>query len=129
MRRRLAFAITAGFTLSAAFGQQAPLQAFAPFQVSYFSSLNIGDSVINMVNTGARGADLPFGASPAVTGTICVNVYTLTPDEQINSCCSCPVTPNGLRSLSAKNDLSYQFGLTPAVPTSLVVKLVATVPV
>jgi len=128
MWRHFAFAITAGLTVAAGFGQQAPSPAFSPFQVSYLSSLNIGDSVINMVNTGARGADLPFGASPAITGAICVNVYTLTPDEQINSCCSCPITPNGLRSLSARNDLSYQFGLTPAVPTSLVVKLVATIP-
>jgi len=47
-----------------------------------------------------------------------------TPHHLLNG----TITPNGLRSLSARNDLSYQFGLTPAVPTSLVVKLVATIP-
>jgi hypothetical protein len=29
----------------------------------------------------------------------------IAPDEQMISCCSCPVTPNGLRSLSAQEDL------------------------
>src|SRR5436190_2914167 len=123
MKQWLPFAVVVT-TITASFGQQFPAPAFAPFQVSYFSHLNRGDSVINMVNTGARGADLPFGMSPAITGAICVNVYALSPDEQLVSCCSCPITPNGLRSISARNDLSFQSGLTPAVPTSLVVKLV-----
>ncbi|MBY0506027.1 MAG: hypothetical protein K2X03_19075 [Bryobacteraceae bacterium] len=43
------------------------------------------------------------------------------------SYCSCPITPNGLVSLSAQRDLVSNT-LTPAVPTSLVVKLLATVP-
>src|SRR5262249_29201805 len=100
-----------------------------PLQVSYFANLNIGDSVINITNTGARGAGTESGTSAAVTGAICVNVYTLTPDEQLYSCCSCPVTPNGLRSLSLKNDIVTGFGLTPGNPTAVVVKLVATTPV
>ena len=100
----------------------------SPFQVRYASNLNVGDSVINITNTGARGAGLQAGTSASITGSLCVNVYAFSPDEQMISCCSCPVTPNGLRSLSAQQDLINNT-LTPAVPTSIVVKLLATVPV
>ncbi|MBY0508383.1 MAG: hypothetical protein K2X03_31015 [Bryobacteraceae bacterium] len=98
------------------------------YQVRYMSNLNLADSVINLTNTGARGAGLAAGTTATTTGAICVNVYAFSPDEQMVSCCSCPVTPNGLVSLSAQRDLVSNT-LTPAVPTSLVVKLLATVPV
>ena len=100
----------------------------SPFQVRYASNLNIGDSVVNITNSGARGAGLQAGTSASITGSLCANVYAFSPDEQMISCCSCPVTPNGLRSLSAQQDLINNT-LTPAVPTSIVVKLLASVPV
>ena len=109
-------------------GAFAQVTVDSPFQVRYASNLNIGDSVINITNTGARGAALPAGTTASITGAICVNVYAFSPDEQMISCCSCPVTPNGLRSLSVRNDLTNNT-LTPAVPTSVVVKLLASVPV
>jgi hypothetical protein len=83
------------------------------FQVRYASNLNIGDSVINITNAGTTG------------GNICANVYTFSPDEQLISCCACTVTPNALVSLSANGDLVSNT-LTPAHPTSIVVKLLAT---
>ena len=98
------------------------------FQVRYASNLNSGDSLINITNSGARGAGLAAGTSASTTGAICVNVYAFSPDEQMISCCSCPVTPNGLVSLSARRDLTSNT-LTPAVPTSIIVKLYATTPV
>src|SRR4051794_10221916 len=99
------------------------------FQVKYASNLNIGDSVINISNTGARGGvGLASGTSAGTGGAICANIYTFSPDEQMVSCCSCPVTPNGLVSLSAKQDLVSNT-LTPAVPNSIVIKIVATIPV
>lgn len=110
----------------AAFAQEAGQDS--PFQVRYASNLNIGESVINITNTGARGADLQAGTTASITGSICVNVYAFSPDEQMVSCCSCPVTPNGLVSLGVNRDLTSNT-LTPAVPTSVVVKLLATAPV
>jgi hypothetical protein len=91
------------------------------FQVRYASNLPVGDSVINVTNTGASST-VPF---PTQNGSICVNVYTFSPDEQLISCCACPVTPDGLVSLSARNDLISNT-LTPGVPTSIVVKLLAS---
>ena len=113
--------------ISAAAFAQGGATVDVPFQVRYASNLNVGDSVINITNTGARGASIYAGTSASTTGAICVNVYAFSPDEQMIACCSCPVTPNGLVSLSAKNDLISNT-LTPAVPTSIVVKLLATVP-
>ncbi len=92
-----------------------------PFQVRYASNLPVGDSVINATNTGASSTV----AFPTQNGNICMNVYTFSPDEQLISCCTCPITPDGLVSLSARNDLISNT-LTPGVPTSIVVKLLAT---
>ena len=98
------------------FAAGAPLDAF---QVRYISNLNIGDSVINITNAGSAIGETN-------NGDLCVHVYTFSPDEQEVSCCSCLVTPNALVSLSAQNDLINNV-LTPSSPTSIVVKLVATV--
>jgi hypothetical protein len=99
-----------------------------PYQVRYASNLNAGDSFVNITNSGARGAALQSGTAATITGALCANVYAFSPDEQMISCCSCPVTPNGLVSLSARNDLISNT-LTPAVPTSIVIKLLASAPV
>jgi hypothetical protein len=96
------------------------------FQVHYLANLNVGDGVINITNTGALGADY-FGPLSGTTGDICVNVYAFSADEQEVACCSCLVTPNALVHLSAGTDLT-QNTLTGVVPSSLMVKLLATVP-
>jgi hypothetical protein len=88
------------------------------FQLRYAANLAIGDSVINLTNAGTQS-----GTDPA--GTVCANVYVFAPDETMLECCSCPVPPNSLRSFSARNDLINN-PLTPGVPTSIVVKLLAT---
>jgi hypothetical protein len=101
----------------------------SPYQIRYASNLAVGDSVVNISNTGARGGVTgSSGTSASIGGSICANVYVFTPDEEIVSCCSCPVTPDGLVSLSAQRDLISN-PLTRGTPTSVVIKLVATVPV
>jgi len=56
-------------------------------------------------------------------GNICVGVYAFDPNEELQSCCSCLVTPDGLASLSAKAITASS--LTGENPTSLVIKLLA----
>ena len=94
-----------------------------PFQIGYAANLNIGDSVVNLSNDGLNGG--VFGAG--TTGNICVNTYVFDPQEEEIGCCACLVTPNGLNSLSVKADLISN-NLTPAVPTSVVIKLLASRP-
>lgn len=92
-----------------------------PYQVRYTANLTIGDSVMNFTNTGESSTT----SLPAQNGNICVNAYAFSPDEQLISCCSCAITPDGLGSISAANDLVSN-GLTPGRATSVVVKLLAT---
>ena len=51
-----------------------------------------------------------------------MNTYVFDPQEEEIGCCYCLVTPNGLKSLSAQSDLISN-NLTPAVPTSIVIKI------
>lgn len=111
---------TAGITVAG------PAQVTDAFQIQYIPNLNVGDGVVNITNAGSLGAD-PFGPLSGTTGRICVNVYTFSPDEQEISCCSCLVTPNALVHLGAKTDLIGNT-LTSVVPNSIVVKLLATIP-
>jgi uncharacterized repeat protein (TIGR01451 family) len=99
-----------------------------PFQVTYLSNLDKGDSFVDVSNSGASGAGLASGSSAGLTGSICANVFVFALDEEIVSCCSCSVTPDGLASLSGRLDLINN-PLTRGTQTSVTVKLLATVPV
>src|SRR5690242_6193497 len=78
------------------------------YQVRYAANMNIGDSVVNLTNTGTQGGFEP-------TGNICANVYVWAEDQQLVACCACPLTPNHLKTLSVRNDLISNT-LTPGVP-------------
>ncbi len=91
------------------------------------SNLDKADSVINLTNTGFTGAFGISGNPGQTAGNICANVYVFDPQEELISCCSCLVTPNGLNSLSARGDLISNT-LTPATPTSITEVIVPTTP-
>ena len=112
MQKALLTLAVASFTFSAvAIAQQiAPDDAF---QVRYAANLAIGDSVVNLTNTGASG------------GNLCANLYTFDPAEELVSCCTCTVTPGALQSLSVLRSLISNT-LTAAVPPAVVIKIVAT---
>jgi hypothetical protein len=116
--------LAATATSVVAFAQN-PVTADSPFQIKYASNLTAGDSVINISNSGANGAQLNGPGIGPASGNICVNVYAFAPDEQEIACCSCLVTPNGLVSLSVVNSLTSNT-LTGVRPSSVVVKLIST---
>jgi len=117
MRRRIQLALATLVFSSVAFASVST----DTYKICYVSNLLIGDSYVNVTNAGTIN-----GFDPA--GRICANVYVFDPSEELISCCSSMVTPDGLRSLSAKQDLVSNT-LTPGVPGSIVIKLLASLPV
>jgi len=109
----------------AAIAQAQPITADAPFQVRYASNLGIGESYINITNTGANGAPLLGPGFGAASGNICVNVYAFDSGEELISCCSCLITPDQTVNLGVNRDLTVKT-LTGVIPTSVTVKLLAT---
>jgi len=119
---RMALVILMAFLSMAAYAQGLTQGFDAPFQISYATNLLVGDSYVTLTNSGASSS-VPF---PIQNGNLCVNVYTYDPAEELIACCSCSVTPNGLAFLSVRNDLINNT-LTPAIPSSVVIKLLSTV--
>jgi hypothetical protein len=114
--------ILAAFVLTtAAFAQTAD----TPFQVRYAANLNLGESYIDITNTGANGAPLLGPGFGGASGNICVNVYAFDPGEELISCCSCLVTPDQTVNLGVNRDLTVKT-LTGVQPTSVTIKLLAT---
>jgi hypothetical protein len=90
------------------------------YQVGYAANMNIGDSVVNITNAGTAGGFEP-------NGNICAHVYVFAEDQQLVSCCSCPLTPNHLKTLSVRNDLISNT-LTPGVPIGVTIALLSSLP-
>lgn len=72
------------------------------YDVTYFSNAhttNAPDASLRLVNDGNLS-----DASPA--GDLCASVYVFDTTEELQECCSCRVTPNGILSLSVNTNLT-----------------------
>jgi len=110
--------------LAAAALAQNPITADSPFQIGYAANLNQGESWIGIINTGANGAPLQ-GPAAAPVGNICVNLYVFSPDQQLISCCSCLVPPDGAINLGVNQNLLAN-PVQPFSGTAVTVKLLTT---
>jgi len=88
------------------------------YLVRYAANLSAGDSSIDLTNAGSVSGSEPVG-------NICANVYVFAADQQMIACCTCPLTPNHLKSLSVKNDLTSNT-LTPGSVNEVTIELLAT---
>lgn len=75
------------------------------FSLNYFDHLYAEetDSTVRITNPGLQGA--PTLENPS-GGDLCAMIYVFRPDQQLAECCGCPVTPNGLVTLSVGRDLT-----------------------
>jgi hypothetical protein len=82
-----------------------PLANDGVYHLRYFNT-NYGSGVIVVSNAGATSA----GNNPAddSSGTICANFYSFDPNEEMQTCCACPVTPNGLSAVDVNESIIPQ---------------------
>jgi hypothetical protein len=75
------------------------------FAVNYFDNVSSDgpDANVRVTNPGTTGA--PTLADPTA-GDLCALIYVFRPDQQLAECCGCPVSPNGLLTLSIRSDLT-----------------------
>lgn len=90
------------------------------FAVNYYANANApgADATVRITNPGTNGA-------PSPVGDLCALIYVFSPDQQLAECCGCKVTPNGLRTLSVKSDLTNN-PLTPVTLVTGALKLVSS---
>jgi hypothetical protein len=123
--------IAASLLTAVAYAQTPSSSGDGPFQIRYAANATRGDSYIDISNDGASMTTTTIQSGTntlAVSGSICINAYAFDAAEEILSCCSCPITPNGLVALSVQRDLLNNTLTGRATPSSIVIKLVATVP-
>jgi hypothetical protein len=92
------------------------------FQLKYFNT-NYGSGHIIVSNAGTMSTG--NNAADDSSGTVCANFYSFDPNEEMQTCCSCPVTPNGLSSLNVNEDIIAQ-NLIVNPSSAITVKLVFT---
>ena len=72
------------------------------------ASGGIGDGLVRMILPGhgenALGDNIQHG-------TACALIYVFDDIEEMQACCGCPVTPDGLRTMSVINNVTKNFGV------------------
>jgi len=85
-------------------------------KVDYFANANTAaapDASVRLTNPGTAGAN------------ICASIYVFDVNEEMSECCSCFLSPDGLRTLSVNTDLTSN-PLTGVVLTTGVIKMVSS---
>ena len=119
--KKVLFAISAALLLTVFAAAQAQ---DAPYQVNWYANRNNSagaDQFLRIINTGVIGNPLS-----ADEGRICANVYAFDDTQEMLECCTCPITANGLLTLSLKNDIMQNPLTGLPAPNTGVIKIVGT---
>jgi hypothetical protein len=124
MLKKLVLMVVAAMAVSMALSAVAAAQATDVYQVNYFANRNNStgfDQFVNITNPGVQGSPISV-----TEGVLCANLYVFEADQQMSECCSCPITADGMLSLSLNNNLTAN-PLTSVSPNSGVIKLVSSI--
>jgi uncharacterized protein YjdB len=79
---------------------------------SYANNVNAPDATLNLANTGMTGGDL------------CAMIYVFDSSQEMNECCGCTISKDGIRTLSVDTDLTSNT-LTGVTLATGVIRMVA----
>jgi hypothetical protein len=105
------------------FSNAAMAQAADSYQVNYFANRNNStgfDQIVNITNPGLQGSPLSSNE-----GMLCANIYVFAADQQMTECCACPITADGLLTLSLNSNLTGN-PVTSVAPNSGMIKVVSS---
>jgi len=117
-----------------------PAQAGVPFDYSFTHYYDVATSSSPSASGyGGRGASGGIGDGlvrivnaedfdPTQNGTVCAMIYVFDDLEEMQACCGCPVTPDGLRTMSVINNLTKNFGVNRGNLNAGVIDIIATNP-
>jgi hypothetical protein len=112
--RTLAFAAVATALVLAA-SSSTYLAQDDPYALSYYD---------NAHTSGAPDATLRLINDGTTEGTLCANLYVFNGDQEMEECCSCPITPDGLLTYSVNANVTGN-PLTGGVLKHGVIKLIS----
>ena len=119
MKKMLLFAALAVVLVASAAAQDI-------YQLNYYSNRNNTaglDQTTRLINPGTIGT--PIGANE---GALCANIYVFDSTQEMQECCSCPITANGILSESLIANLTQNPLTGLPAPNSGVIKIVSTTP-
>jgi hypothetical protein len=96
-------------------------QIATSYEFGFFTNAHragVPDAQLSVINPGSTG-----GTSPG--GDLCANIYVFNTSQEILECCSCKVTPDGLRTFSVNTNLTDNT-LSAATPVNGVIKIVSS---
>jgi len=103
----------------------ASAQTLDVFWTNYFAN-NIAaapDAYLRITNPGVQAGNRGTFTAPG-PGSLCAMIYVHSADQQMNECCGCLVTPNGLQTADVKTQLTANT-LTGKVPVDGVIQVIS----
>ncbi len=91
------------------------------YSLTYYSNRNTYDSTVRIINPGTQGTPL----TPKTEGAICADLYVFDAQQEMIECCACPITANGLLTLSVVYDLTHIPLTGLPAPATGVIKMVS----
>jgi hypothetical protein len=116
MMRRITLLVVCTLALALCAGVATAQEPPDTLKVDYFANANTGgasDATLRLTNPGTAG------------GSLCAAIYVFDSSQELSECCSCFLSPDGLRTLSVNTDITGN-PLTGVILNTGLIKIVST---